>query len=244
MPALFDWRAMLVPSALLYFCTAGAQEASPTAPIEYRREAPLPLQQSFHTVSPWKVTVTASVAPTHEIGSDNGRSVSQICFDRQALAPSSCTYFSALFNSPRLYQVFLGFSVERLTRRLSTATGLIMKARAWYSTGQVQEMAIWVYNVQRDEFELAVAVPSSQEQRIFNSGYLDGALVTVNWYWANHENRWSDHRRNVTVYRYRADKGIGTYRKVLEYTTIKKYRAEDSSTIDAELVNIESKLRK
>jgi hypothetical protein len=37
--------------------------------------------------------------------------------------------------------------------------------------------------------------------------------------------------------------GATDYRNVLEYTTTEKYGAEDTSTIDAELSNIEAKLQ-
>jgi len=39
-----------------------------------------------------------------------------------------------------------------------------------------------------------------------------------------------------------ADGGEARYRKVFEHTTAKKYAAEDTDTIDAELNNIEAKL--
>lgn len=121
--------------------------------------------------------------------------------------------------------------------------GLVMKAEALYPTGQVPETAIWVYDAQQDHFHLVSALESG-EVRIFSSGPLNGILVTADWHRDEGDTRWSDHRREITIYRYKADSGeAGSYGKLLEYTTGKKYDAEDTGTIDAERATIEVRLR-
>jgi len=79
--------------------------------------------------------------------------------------------------------------------------------------------------------------------RILNNGDLNGLLITSDWHLDQGETRWSDHRRDITMYRYSPDGGQAGYRKVREYTTAKKYGAEDTATVDAELNNIEAMLR-
>jgi len=49
------------------------------------------------------------------------------------------------------------------------------------------------------------------------------------------EARWDDHQRKITVYRFDAGDGAGTYREALEYTTAQKYDAEDTNTINSEM---------
>jgi hypothetical protein len=139
------------------------------------------------------------------------------------------------------FQVFSSFTAVRLQSDSAATKGLELKAAAWYSTGQVQETAIWVYDAQRDDFHLVLAVESG-EVRIFSSGPLNGTLVTSHWQRDEGDTRWSDHRRDITVYRYSADGGGAGCRKVLEYTTTRECGAEDTDTIDAELSNIEAKL--
>jgi hypothetical protein len=83
----------------------------------------------------------------------------------------------------------------------------------------------------------------SDEVRVFSSGPLNGGLVTAHWHREEGETRWSDHRRDIALYRYTSEVGeAGGYQKVFEYTTTRKYGAEDTSTIDAELDNIEAKI--
>jgi hypothetical protein len=216
-------------------------------PLPYREEPPFDLKAAFGTREDWKAVVRAAVEPTREFEKDEGTSQSRICFARTAPASSECSYFTDLFHSNLTIQVFSSLSVVRLESGSAVTSGaaingLVMKAAAWYPTGQVPETAIWVYDAQRDHFRLASAVESG-EVRIFSSGPLNGILVTADWHRGEGESRFSDHQRDITVYRYRADNGEAGYGKVLEYTTTKKYGAEDTNTVDAELADIEEKIR-
>ena len=216
--------------------------AQGSAPLRYREEPPFDLKAAFGTTGDWKAVVTAAVEPTRAFESDAGISQSRICFVGTAPPTSECTYFTDLFHSNLTVQVFSSLSVVRLRSGSAAINGLIMKAAAWYPTGQVPETAIWVYDAQQDHFHMLSALESS-EVRIFSSGPLSGILVTADWHRDEGMSRWSDHRRDITVYRYSADKGEASYRKVFEYTTTKKYGAEDTGTIDAERANIEAKIR-
>lgn len=129
----------------------------------------------------------------------------------------------------------------RLQSESAATDGLELKAAAWYPTGQIHETAIWVYDAQLDDWHLVLAV-ESDEVRVFSSGVLNGMLVTSDWHREEGETRCDDHRRDITVYRYSGNGGEASYRKVLEYTTTRKYGAEDTDTIDAEMSNIEAKL--
>ncbi len=140
-----------------------------------------------------------------------------------------------------MFQVFSSLAAVRLQSEGAATNGLELNAAAWYSTGQAHETAIWVYDAQQDDFHLALAVESG-EVRIFSSGPLNGMLVTSDGHRDERDTRWSDHMRDITVYRYTTDGSEAGYRKLLEYTTAKKYDAEATDTIDAELSNIEAKL--
>jgi hypothetical protein len=189
--------------------------------------------------------VTAAIAPTREFESNEAKSQSRICFIGPAPPTSECAYFTDLFHSKLTFQVFSSLSVVGLTSgtaRGATVNGLIMKAAAWYPTGQVPETAIWVHDAKQGHFHLVSAL-ESPEVRSFGSGPLNGILATADWHRDEGESQWSGHRRDIAIYRYSADNGLASYRKVLEYTTTEKYGAEDTGVIDAERANIEAKVR-
>jgi hypothetical protein len=234
------WKVWLFSAGLVLSCQQGLLAQS-AAPPQYREERPFDLQAGLGATGDWKAVVTAAVEPRREIVSDDGPSQSRICFVRAAPATSECAYFSDLFHSNRKFQVFSSLTTVRLQPESAATNGLELKAAAWYSTGQVPETAIWIYDALRDDFHLALAVESG-EVRIFTSGPLNGMLVTSDWHRDEGDTRWDDHRRDITVYRYSADGEKAVYRKVLEYTTTEKYGAEDTDTIDAALSNIEEKL--
>jgi len=234
------WKVWLLSAVAALLCQQGLLAQS-TTPPQYREEPPFDLKAGLGTIGDWKAIVTAAVEPQREIVSDDGPSQSRICFVRTAPTTSECTYFRDLFHSNLRFQVFSSLAAVRLQSESAATNGLELKAAAWYSTGQVHETAIWVYDAQRDDFHLVLAVESG-EVRIFSSGLLNGMLLTSDWHRDEGDTRWSDHRRDITVYRYSTDGGEAGYRKVLEYTTTKKYGAEDTDTIDAELRNIEAKL--
>ncbi len=216
--------------------------APAAAPPRYREEPPFDLQGAFGTTGDWKAVVTAVVEPAGEFDSDERPSQSKICFVHTASPTPDCTWFRELFDSNLTFQKFSSLSVARLKSGSSTLRGLVMKATALYPTGQLRETAIWVYDARRDRFRLATAV-KSDEVRILSSGPLNGTLITSDWHRDEGETRWSDHRRDVAVYRYSSDGGEAGYRKALEYTTARKYGAEDLNTIDAEMADIEAKIR-
>lgn len=234
------WKVWLLSAIATLLCQQGLHARS-TAPPQDREEPPFDLQAGLGTIGDWRAVVTAAVEPQGEIVSDEGPSESRICFVRTVPAMSECTYFRDLFHSNLKLQVFSSLTAVRLQSESAATNGLELKAVAWYSTGQVRETAIWVYDAQRDDFHLVLAVESG-EVRIFSSGLLNGMLVTSDWRRDEGDTRWSAHRRDITVYRYGADGEEAGYRKVLEYITTKKYGAEDTDTIDAELTNIEAKL--
>jgi hypothetical protein len=215
--------------------------AQATAPPEYREKPPFDLRAALGTTGDWKAVVTAVLEPRREFDSAEGPSQSRICFARKDPAKSECAYFSDLFRSKMTFQVFTSLNAVRLQSASAATNGLELKAAAWYPTGQIPETAIWVYDAQQDDFHLVLAV-ESDEVRILSDGLLDGMLVTSDWHRDEGDTRWSDHRRDIRVYRYGANGGDAAYRKVLEYTTTKNYSAEDTETVDAELNNIEAKL--
>jgi len=138
--------------------------------------------------------------------------------------------------------VLSGLSIVRLMEGTTATMALVLKADALYPTGQLHEMAIWPYDRKRDDFHLALAV-GFNEARILNSGPLAGTLVTSEWRRERGATRWSDHRREIQVYRYVTGNDVGVYRKILDYTTTKSYGAEDTKTIEQEFAAIESKAR-
>ncbi len=234
------WKVWLLSAASALLCQQ-CLLAQSAAPPQYREEPPLDLRAGLGTTGDWKAVVTAAVEPQREIVSDEGPSQSRICFVRTAPPRNQCAYFANLFRSNLRFQVFSSLTAVRLQSQSVPTNGLELKAAAWYSTGQMPETAIWVYDAQQDDFHLVLAVESG-EVRVFSSGLLHGMLVTSDWHRDEGDTRWSDHPRDITVYRYSAASGEASYRKVLEYTTMKKYGAEDTDTIDAELSDIEGKL--
>jgi hypothetical protein len=208
---------------------------------QYREEPPFDLKAGLGTTGDWEAIITGAVKPDREL-SDQGPSQSKICFVRSAPATTECTYFKDLFHSTRTFQVFGSLTVERLQSGSAATKGLVLKATRLYDTGQVPETAIWVYNATGDDFHLVSAL-ESRELRICSSVPLNGMLVTADWLWDEGETRWSDHRRNIAVYRYSGAGREAIYQKLLEYTTTRKYGAEDTDTIDAELSNIEAKVQ-
>jgi len=236
-----DVKRVALPAvvSLLSLLSFRAQGA---APLQYREEPPFDLKAAFGTTGDWKAVVTAAVEPAREFESDEGTSQSRICFVGTAPPTSECTYFTDLFHSHLTVQALSSLSVVRLRSGSAATSGLVMKAAAWYPTGQVPETAIWVYDAQHDRFRLLSALESG-EVRIFSRGPLNGILVTADWHRDEGESRWSDHRRDIAVYRYSADKGEASYRKVLEYTTTRKFGAEDTGAIDAEQANLEAEIR-
>lgn len=212
-----------------------------TAPPQYREQPPFDLKAALGTTGNWKALVTAAIEPKSEFDSDEGPSQSRICFERTAPQSDECAYFRDLFHSKLTFQALSSLSVERLRSGNAAVSGLAMKAAALFPTGQLHETAIWAYDRQQDRFHLAIATEST-ELRIFSSGRLNGYLVTADWHRDDGASRWSDHRRDITLYRLSGDGAETSYRKALDYTSAKKYGAEDTGTIDAELASIEAKL--
>jgi hypothetical protein len=155
---------------------------------------------------------------------------------------NQCAYFNDLFHSALTYQALTDLSVTSLASGSMSVKGLVLTADGSYATGSVHEMAIWIYDVAPDHFRLVSALQSAEE-RIFSDGPLNGYVVTANWQWQAGESRFgSDHLRRITAYKYVDDGGDGSYRKVLEYTTTKRYTPEDTNTIASEASTIAVKL--
>jgi hypothetical protein len=206
----------------------------------YTVEPAVQLQNAFGARTAWTAVVTAQSGEYTDVSAS--RSQAKICFVPDSSAASQCAYFNDLFRSTLTYQELSDLSVVPLASGPAGAKGLVLKATGSYPTGNVHEMAIWVYDSNQDDFRLVSALQSSEE-RIFTDGPLDEYLVTANWQWEQGETRFgNDHLRKITAYKYVNDDGAGAYRKVLEYTTTKKYGPEDTNTIEAEISAIEAKL--
>jgi hypothetical protein len=232
---------MFVAAAVAVLLWQGAVLAQGFAPPRYREEPSLDLKAAFETAGDWKAVVTAAIEPQRYFEADEGLSQSRICFVRTAPADDECSYFRDLFHSNLTFQEFTSLAVARLQSGSAATNGLVLNADALYPTGQVHETAIWVYNARLDGFELVAALESG-EVRMFDSGPLNGTLVTADWDREEGETRWSDHRRKITVYRYGIAGGGAGYREVLQYTTTRKYGAEDTRTIEAELPRLEARV--
>jgi hypothetical protein len=222
----------------------GADGSHVTVP-QYSESPPFDLKMPFATRDPWQAVVTAAAARDYEIsGAGNlGPSRSKICFIRAAGQQGECEYFRTLFHSSLTIQESSGLSLIPLTSKRGGVTGLVLKATALYDTGQLHETAIWVYDAKADRFRLISSATAAEEQ-IFASGALDGYLVTADWHFQPGETRFgSDHQRIITVYRYEPSDAGGSYRKVLRYTTVKKYGPEDVGTIAEEMDSIEQHIR-
>jgi hypothetical protein len=231
-----EGRMLLSAVAVLLWQRALLAQGLP--PPQYREQPAFDLK-AFGSPGDWKAVVTAVVEPQREIEADEGLSQSRICFVRAAPANDECSYFQDLFHSNLTFQEFSSLSVARLRSGSAATNGLVLKAEAWYPTGQVHETAIWVYDARLDGFELVAALESS-DVRIFDSGPLNGTLVTADWDREEGETRWSGHQREIGVYRYGVAGGVAGYRKILQYATTRKYGAEDTHTIDAELPRLEA----
>ena len=234
-----DKKAVL--TAVVILLSRRNLTAQRIAPPQYREKPPFDLKAAFGTTGNWKATVNAAMEPAPDFDSDEGASQSRICFVRTAPQASDCAYFRDLFHSKLTFQTLSSLTVEQLRSGSSPVSGLVMKADALYPTGQIHETAIWVYSPRQDRFHLAAAVESN-EVRIFTIGPLNGFLITADWHRDEEETRWSDHRRDITVYRFSGDNGDASFGKVLEYTTTKKYGAEYTGAIEAEQANIEAKI--
>ncbi len=235
-------RIIVISLALAALAAGMATKVRGATIATYREEPPFDLKAGFGATGDWKAVVTAVVEPKRDFDPNSGPSVSRICFVRTNPAKNQCEYLGDLFHSDLTFQKFSSLGVVPLRSGPAAINGLVMKATALYLTGQEQETGIWVYDVQQDEFH-PVSAHVSEETRIFSSGPLNGTLVTASWHRDQGETRWSDHRRDITVYKYSGDGEAAGYEKVLEYTTVKKYGAEDTDTIGAELVNIEAKVQ-
>lgn len=234
---------LLFAGAVLFFQQElPAQRAVPPPP-EYRQQPPFDLKRLLHTTGDWQAVVTALVEPVRELENGEGPSLSRICFVRENPGASECTYFRDLFHSDLTLQVFSSLTTVTLKSRNDAAHGVELEAAGLYPSGQTHETAIWAYDASRDDWHLAFAGQADNEVRILNSGALNGMLVTSDWRRDEGDTRWSDHKRDIRVYRYGSNGGDAGYRKVLEYTTAKKYGAEDTATIGAELNDIEARLR-
>ena len=117
----------------------------------------------------------------------------------------------------------------------------MLRANGLYPTGRSSETALWAYDRGADTFRLLLAV-QAPEVKIVSDGPLSGIVITAQWKWSPKESRWDDHRRQITVYRLKGTSSELTYKKSLEYLTAKKYGAEDTMTVDAELPTIGSRL--
>jgi hypothetical protein len=222
-------------SAVLAATLAIAGTSSPG----YTVAPPVHLQNVFGTRTAWDAVVTAQSGGYEDVSASPSQA--KICFVADSSAANQCTYFNDLFQSTLTYQELTDLSVAPLASA-TNAKGLILKVTGSYPTGNAHEMAIWVYDSKQDNFRLVSALQSSEE-RIFTDGPLDSYLVTANWQWEQGETRFgSDHLRKITAYQYVRDDGAGVYRKVLEYTTAKKYGPEDTNTIEGEISAIEAKL--
>lgn len=203
-------------------------------PLEYSTATPTNLQTSFDSGTAWQAVITAQTAPPLWQDIDGPPSQSKICFVDNSKGANDCTYFRDLFKSTLGSQAVTDLSVTSLSSKSPNTQALVLKATGFYVSGDMHETAIWIYDQASDKFNLVSALTSDEEQ-IIDAGPLDGFLITSDWDWAAGETRWDDHQRKITVYRFDASDGAGAYREALEYTTAKKYGAEDTNTINSEM---------
>jgi hypothetical protein len=230
-------RRVLIPLVLAALAAGIVTTVLGATIALYREEPPFDLKVGFETAGDWKAVVTAVLEPKRDFDSDEGPSRSKICFVRTNPTENECVWFGDLFHSNLTFQEFSSLSVVPLRSGPVAINGLVMKAEGLYPTGQLHETAIWIYDAQRDDFHL-VSAQESQEVRIFSSGPLNGTFVTATWHRDEAETRWSDHRRDIAVYKFSGNGDAASYRKVLEYTSAKRYGAEDTETVSAEVANI------
>jgi len=78
----------------------------------------------------------------------------------------------------------------------------VLKADAVYQSGEIHEIAVWVYD-QRDGELHNVAALKYEELRIFSDGTLNGCIATADWDQRRHqgETRWDRHRRTIRLSR-------------------------------------------
>lgn len=211
-----------------------AQDFASMNAVEYSTATPVDLQTSFDTRTTWQAVVNAQPTPPLWQDIDGPPSQSKICLVNNSKGEDDCTYFRDLFKSTLGSQALTDLSVVSVTSKSPNAKALVLHAIGFYTSGDVHETAIWVYAQTNDKFTLVSALTSDEEQ-IIDAGPLDGFLITADWDWASGETRWDDHQRKITVYRFDATDGAGAYREALEYTTTKKYGAEDTNTINSEM---------
>jgi hypothetical protein len=192
------------------------------------------LQRDFDTESAWAALVRAPPPRKDSINDPSSRP--KLCFINQTKGQTHCTTLQTLFGSSLADQSFTDLSIAPLRSQSPQTSGLILRALGGYPSGHVYETAIWVYDAAKDAFNLiaVIAAGDFSEVRIVNEGQLDGYLIAAHWSWSKDEGRWDDHRRQITVYRFDVTTRPGAYRQVLEYTTAKKYGAEDADTISSE----------
>ena len=200
------------------------------------------LTRQLATKTSWKAVVNDN-AGSYDDG--DAPSQSKICFVGGVSNQTRCTLFNDLFKDSFHHQELIDLSDAPLAAA-PPVRGLVLKATGMYITGEVHQTAIWVYDRAHDEFRLiSTNVVGGDWERIFDVGPLSGYLVDSNWDWRTEEGETrfgSDHRRKISVSKYMPDENGGSYRKVLEYTTDKKYGPEDTETIRAEFSTIESRL--
>ncbi|HEV2703663.1 MAG TPA: hypothetical protein VGV09_18705 [Steroidobacteraceae bacterium] len=237
-PKLQTAKAGCLEQVALYRRAIASQQPQPT----YREEPPFDLGRDFGPPQDWKAIVTAAAEPQAEIDPNATPSQSKICFVRASLGTTQCTYFKDLFKSALAFQGLSGLSIVPLTSEPHPTNALLMKAVAWYPTGQLSETAIWNYDRRNEAFRLAVAM-ESPEVRIVSSGLLAGYLITADWQWEAGETRFgSNHKRRIAVYQFNARDSAMGYHKVLEYITASKYGPENDHTIDSEIGTIRKRI--
>jgi len=201
----------------------------------------LDLKAPFATKSDWRVTVYGD-AGDPKIDSDIA-STAKICFTGGAAHAEKCSSLNDLtsVSSPRPSQKLTALAIVPLWSGQSAVKALVVRYEGAYATGVVDQTAIWVYDSARDDFRLASALATSGqgEQRLFNSGPMDGYLVTADYILGDRETRWDDHRYRVHIYRY-AD---GAYGPVLDYETAAKYPSETVTAIESELPSMPKRLK-
>ena len=224
--------------------------AAPTTPsrigpmvLPAERTWTFDLTRQFATKTTWKAVVNDN-GGAYDDGDSPSRS--KICFVGASANQSRCTLLADLFNNSLHYQELVELSDSPLAAA-PPVRGLVLKATGTYSSGEVHQTAIWVYDRTHDDFRLISAnvVGGGDWERVFDVGPLGGYLIESNWDWRIQEGETrfgSDHRRKISVFRYVPDEDGGSYRSVLEYTTDKKYDPEDTETIRAEFPTIESRL--
>lgn len=218
--------------------------AAPAAaqPAQYV-ERTMHLKPAFRTKRDWHVTAYAP----KEVDADPDVPV-RVCFwhDASRKAEDCTKMVSGRHDADMIYshQYLREFSTETLLRGDRPLLGV--KCVSEFSaggSGTLGALSIWLYDAEADEFSRAALIEIGElsEYKIIDEGPLQGSIVTASGLWQTDEGHFGDHRFWIQLYRY--GDYYKDYRKVIGFTTLRKYPSEDVRVIDRELGTLEKLMK-